>query len=43
MMWDRVAERVRTTGIRLPAEAILEGRDADRRAGGLTCSFLLPD
>ncbi|WP_448618321.1 hypothetical protein [Geodermatophilus sp. URMC 65] len=30
-LWDRVAERVRTTGTHVPAEAILEARDADRR------------
>jgi antitoxin FitA len=29
-LWDRVAERVRATGTRLPADAILEARDADR-------------
>ncbi len=30
-LWDRVAERTRATGTRLPADAILEARDADRR------------
>ncbi len=30
-LWDRVAERVRTTGTHVPAEAILVARDADRR------------
>jgi hypothetical protein len=29
--WDRVQRRVRTTGSQLPAEAILELRDAERR------------
>jgi plasmid stability protein len=29
--WDRVRHRVRATGTRLPADAILEARDADRR------------
>ncbi len=29
-LWDRVAERARATGTRLPADAILEARDADR-------------
>lgn len=30
-LWARVEERVRATGARLPAQAILEARDADRR------------
>jgi plasmid stability protein len=29
--WDRVRHRVRATGTHLPADAILEARDADRR------------
>jgi antitoxin FitA len=29
-LWDRVAERIQATDTRLPAEAILEARDADR-------------
>lgn len=29
--WDRVRHRLRATGSRLPAEAILEARDHDRR------------
>ena len=28
-LWDRVEHRVRATGTRLPAEVILEERDAD--------------
>ena len=30
-VWDRVRHRLRATGTRLPTEAILEARDADRR------------
>jgi plasmid stability protein len=30
-LWGRVEERVRATATRLPAEAILEARDAGRR------------
>jgi antitoxin FitA len=30
-LWSRVRRRVRVTGTRLPADAILEARDADRR------------
>ena len=30
-LWDRVQQRVQATGTALPAEAILELRDADRR------------
>lgn len=30
-LWDRVHHRVLATGSRLPADAILEMRDADRR------------
>ena len=30
-LWDRVQHRVLATGGRLPADAILEMRDADRR------------
>jgi antitoxin FitA len=30
-LWDRVQHRVQATGTQLPAEAILELRDADRR------------
>ena len=30
-LWDRVEHRLLATGTRLPAEAILELRDADRR------------
>lgn len=30
-LWARVEARVRTTGSRLPADAVLEARDADRR------------
>ena len=29
--WDRVRHRLRATGTRLPAEAVLEWRDQDRR------------
>ena len=29
-LWSRVEHRVRTTGSRLPADVILEARDADR-------------
>jgi plasmid stability protein len=29
--WERVRRRVRTTGTRLPAEAVLEAKDSDRR------------
>jgi plasmid stability protein len=30
-LWDRVRNRVRATGTRLPADVILEARDAGRR------------
>ena len=30
LLWDRVQQRVDATGTRLPADAILEMRDADR-------------
>ena len=30
-LWDRVEHRIRATGTRLSAEAILKARDADRR------------
>ncbi len=30
-LWDRVRHRLRATGSRLSAEAILEARDSDRR------------
>jgi plasmid stability protein len=30
-LWDRVQQRVQATGTTLPAEAILQLRDADRR------------
>lgn len=30
-LWDRVQQRVQATGTALPAEVILELRDADRR------------
>jgi plasmid stability protein len=29
--WDRVRHRARATGTRLPADVVLEARDADRR------------
>ena len=29
--WDRVRHRVRATGTRLPADVVLQARDADRR------------
>ena len=29
--WDRVRHRVRATGTHLPADVVLEARDADRR------------
>jgi antitoxin FitA len=31
ILWDRVQHRLRATGSQLPADAILELRDADRR------------
>jgi antitoxin FitA len=31
ILWDRVQHRLRATGSQLPANAILELRDADRR------------
>ncbi len=30
-LWDRVRHRLRATGTRLPADVVLEARDADRR------------
>jgi antitoxin FitA len=30
-LWSRVQQRVQTTGTRLPADVVLEARDADRR------------
>jgi plasmid stability protein len=30
-LWDRVRHRIRATGTRLPADVVLEARDADRR------------
>ena len=30
-LWERVRSRVRATGTRMPADLILEARDADRR------------
>ncbi|NEK57001.1 hypothetical protein GCU56_03830 [Geodermatophilus sabuli] len=30
-LWDRVRSRVRATGTRVPADVVLEARDADRR------------
>jgi antitoxin FitA len=30
-LWDRIVERLAASGTHLPADAILEGRDSDRR------------